>query len=463
MCYNIATYKAKKVTKGVKMDRLKINFDKTVGKIKPMNAVNNGPAGEKERNTGNFEAYKAARFSYARLHDASFYYPYGGEFSVDVHRIFRDFDADVDDESAYIFAPTDEYLKNITDAGTKIFYRLGASIEHGYKYGTFPPKDYLKWAQICERIIRHYTEGWANGFYYDIEYWEIWNEADCTDPGGSNPCWQGTQEEFIDFYCVTSTYLKSKFPHLKIGGPSVAWIGTGLMGALLPEIKARGAALDFFSFHKYSSVVSWIVDDTLLTRKALDENGFYDTEIILNEWNYIKGWGGKLWEYSLATEKNLKGASFALSVMCTAQVLPIDMLMYYDARPNGMNGLFTHSLSPLKTYYVYNAFADLKELGNSAQIEVDGQDIYAVAATNGKESAVLLTFYNDDIEDGKKNICLEVNGANSCGRVKAEIYLLNEKNNMELVKTKFFKSNKFNIKLKAKSYESYMIKFKPEK
>ena len=41
-----------------------------------------------------------------------------------------------------------------------------------------PPKDFRKWAQICEHIIRHYNEGWADGHKWDIRYWEIWNEAD---------------------------------------------------------------------------------------------------------------------------------------------------------------------------------------------------------------------------------------------------------------------------------------------
>jgi hypothetical protein len=236
------------------------------------------------------------------------------------------------------------------------------------------------------------------------------------------------------------------------------------MGALLPEIKARGAALDFFSFHKYASLISWIIDDTLKVRKYLDELGFFDTEIILNEWNYVKAWGGPVWEYSLATEKKLKGASFALSVMCISQALPVDMLMYYDARPHGMNGLFSSdvSLSPLKTYHVYHAFADLKELGNSVPVESLGEDLYAVAATNGKESAVLLTFYNDDQENEEKNICIEVSVANSFDCIRAEFYLLSEDKDMELVKEEFFTSERFNIRLKIRSYESYMIKFKHE-
>ena len=59
-----------------------------------MNAVNNGPAGSPVRKTGNTEAYAALEIPYARNHDASFYSVYGGEHTVDVHRIFKNFDAE---------------------------------------------------------------------------------------------------------------------------------------------------------------------------------------------------------------------------------------------------------------------------------------------------------------------------------------------------------------------------------
>lgn len=65
---------------------------------------------------------------YARNHDASFYSAYGGEHTVDVHRIFKNFDADENDPASYIFEPTDVYTKNTFAAGTKVFYRLGADI-----------------------------------------------------------------------------------------------------------------------------------------------------------------------------------------------------------------------------------------------------------------------------------------------------------------------------------------------
>ena len=125
------------------MKTLTVNFDNICGKIKPMNAVNNGPAGSRVRGVSSFPAYADAKIPFARNHDASFYSGYGGEHTVDVHRIFKNFDADENDPASYVFGPTDRAVLDLIEVGTKPFYRLGASIEHGYKYGTYPPKDYL--------------------------------------------------------------------------------------------------------------------------------------------------------------------------------------------------------------------------------------------------------------------------------------------------------------------------------
>ena len=113
-----------------------LNFDlKNVsGKIKPMHAVNNGPLhSAPTQKRSNLEAYRAARIPYARNHDASYYHGYGGEFIVDVHRIFRDFDADENDPASYDFYYTDEYIGAIQKAGCETYYRLGETIEWGSK------------------------------------------------------------------------------------------------------------------------------------------------------------------------------------------------------------------------------------------------------------------------------------------------------------------------------------------
>ena len=276
------------------MNNVSVNFKKADGKIRHVNATNNGPAGSRVRMTGNFKNYQELEIPYARLHDSAFYAAnYGGEYAVDVHRVFPNFDADENDPASYLFKPTDSYLEDIVSVGTKIYYRLGASIEHGYKRGTYPPKDFLKWAKICEHIIRHYTEGWADGYNHDIEYWEIWNEFDCKNHDGSNPCWQGTNEEYYDFYCTVSAYLKSKFPHLKIGGPALCSFNEPVIKAFLNEVKSRGAALDFFSYHWYGCTVESFVNIIRNVNRVLDDCGFSNMETHINEWNYIRGWLGE--------------------------------------------------------------------------------------------------------------------------------------------------------------------------
>ena len=196
------------------MKNIKVDFSKNVKPMKPLHGVNNGPVRGAGMSTDNTAEFVELGVPYARLHDAQ--YPFGMGCFVDIHCIFRNFDADPTDPASYDFDMTDLYLQKIFEAGANVIYRLGESIEHlPKKYYVHPPKDYVKWAQICEGIIRHYTEGWANGFTYPIEYWEIWNEPD--NPGRM---WTGTDEEYFELYYVASNHLKKRFPHLKIGGYS---------------------------------------------------------------------------------------------------------------------------------------------------------------------------------------------------------------------------------------------------
>ena len=352
---------------------MKVDFTSVVGKMKPMHATNNGPAvqlkalenGTLHPFNNNLYEFKRAGIPYARTHDASFYATYGGEHIVDVNMIFTDFDADPTDPASYDFALTDEYLRVIELSGAKCYYRLGSKIEHwSKKYNTLPPKDFHKWAVVCEHIIRHYTEGWAEGFHMDIEYWEIWNEPDLdADDSAHKRCWGGTKAMFFDLYEIAAKHLKAKFPHLKIGGPAVAGVGSWAED-FLHEMKKRNVPMDFFSWHVYSATVEKVRDRIALARKLMDEAGYTEAESILNEWNYVKGWVGDEWIYSLKMEKGLKGASFIAANMLMAQNEPLDILMYYDARPCGMNGMYSTDLvcNTLKGYHPFHMFNKLFKL-----------------------------------------------------------------------------------------------------
>ncbi len=426
----------KKKLKGrVFIMKISVDFSKDTGKVKIMHAVNNGPVGSSVRgnNFCNIKEFKEAGIPYARNHDAAFFTGYGGEHSTDVHRIFPNFDADVNDPASYVFEPTDNCIANMYAADCKPFYRLGAAIEHGYKKGTYPPKDTIKWAQICEHIIMHYTEGWADGFNYDIEYWEIWNEPDCFNADGSNPCWQGTKPEFVEFFTTAFEYLKNRFPRLKIGGPAMMNIrGAEFNKMIFDALMAKNLTLDFFSFHKYGNTPAQFNDSIEAAYKLLCDYGCEDkTELILNEWNYIRSFYGDKWEYSIRAEKGMKGAAFIASVMCVCQASKLDMLMYYDARPCKMNGMFdTDYYRPLKGYYPFVMFNNLYKMGNAVFAEGDCDYVYATAAKgNNGESGVMLSYFCEEDDAVSADALLDIqNGAKTY-----EMYLLDDEHTNELI------------------------------
>ncbi len=442
------------------MQNMKIDFSKKVGPVKPMHAVNNGPLGKSVRATDNFDLYAAAGFPYARNHDASFCQGYGGEDTVDVHRIFKDFDMDENDPASYLFGPTDTYVKNTFDAGTKVFYRLGASIEHYKKCGTYPPKDFAKWARICEHIIRHYTEGWADGFNYDIEYWEIWNEPECVNADGSNPCWQGTNEQFIELYTVTAKHLKKCFPHLKIGGPAFTgpWRNK-FKRDFLKNVKENNVPLDFYSYHCYAATPIGIYEAVIEGEKALAEYGLEGTETILNEWNYVKGWLGDDWKATLEGEQGLLGSAFTAAAMSLCQYSSLGMLMYYEARPCAMSGIFVTDM-PWKTrkaYYSFKMFNELYKLGTAVEISGDSKTIFGCAAANDEKCAVMFSHFSADENATPETVKVDMSGFSCENGVKAQYYLIDEEHNLELVKEEMLTGDSFAATVELPLYSSCLI------
>ncbi len=414
------------------MKQLHIDFSTRLGKVKPMHAVNNGPVykhGADQRVT-NIDAFREAGIPYVRNHDASFYSTYGGEHTVDVHAIFPNFDADPYDPASYDFACTDEYQRVIDLGGSETFYRLGSKIEHGIKkYGTKAPKDFQKWAVICEHIIRHYTEGWADGFCYKITYWEIWNE-----PDNGITCWSGTMEEFSTFFHTVLHHLKKCFPHLKIGGPALCTLGEWRREKWEPIFEKITVKPDFISWHQYTDDPKQVIIHAREARRIMDAYGLQEAESILNEWNYVKGWLAEEWIESLKTEKTLKGASFISAFMCTALYESIDMLMYYDARPCAMNGMFPYDVvsERLKGYYPFWMFGQMYRMDAYVPVTTDDADLYLCATVSEDRSGVMLTYYNDKGGEPTKEVTLTWEGFDA---TTAKIYLLDENNDATLVKT----------------------------
>jgi hypothetical protein len=265
-----------------------------------------------------------------------------------------------------------------------------------------------------------------------MPYWEIWNEPDLDDEDSPNKrCWGGTKAQFFDLYEITAKHLKSCFPHLKIGGPGLArnheWAEE-----FLSEMQKRKTPIDFFSWHVYSLDTAWIIRKSYIMREMLDKYGFTQTESHLNEWNYVKGWTEEF-VYTLESIHSIKGAAFVMSIICEAQKLPIDMLMYYDTRVGSVfNGAFDfYTLRPLKGYYPLKWYGEFYDLENEVRAENSIEDIYTLCGVDkeGKVTAIISRFSDDDT---KENTKLKIDfGKNA----QFDIFLLDKDHDGELVKT----------------------------
>ena len=387
------------------MTKITVDLHTPVKKMKPMHGGGQPPLGGAGM-TEYFHYLTEAGIPFSRLHDVGGVFG-GGRF-VDVPNLFRDFDADETDPRNYDFAFTDLLIKALVDAGVEPYFRLGTTIENQAlvkAYRIYPPKDSLKWARICEHIIRHYTEGWADGFRYDIRYWEIWNEPEVQD----RMMWMGTDEEYYELYDVAARHLKACFPHLKIGGyASCGFYAvapaeeidpvTRLPGTIPPSehekhlltffygffdyIRKHSSPIDFFSWHSYADVSRVRVMDRWL-HEELEKLGYGGLETHLNEWNPYPT------EYGTAHH-----SAEVAAMMIALQNGYTDAMMIYDMRTSTAPycPLFDIKTNkPIHAYYALAAFNELYKLGTEVECSSGLDRLYALAASNGKKHALLLS------------------------------------------------------------------------
>ena len=400
------------------MSKIAVNLKKSVKPMKKMHAGGQPPL--RGADTSMFKYLSDAGIPYSRLHDV------GGAFGsnryVDIPNIFRDFDADVNDPASYDFTFTDFLIKALVDAGIEPYYRLGVTIENQCDikpYYIYPPKDYKKWAEICEHIIMHYTEGWADGFKYNIEYWEIWNEPD------NKQMWTGTPEEFFELYDVTAKHLKSRFPHLKIGGyassgfyavvPGSDAVNDAWLSTLVPYfykffayIKEHNSPIDFFSWHSYANTANTSIMDKWL-HGELENLGYAGLETHLNEWD------------PYASERGTAHHSAEVAaMMIEMQHGYTDVCCIYDMRTNygTYTPLFdTERNKPRTAYYSMVAFNQLYRLGTEVECISDTEGLHALAALDGKHGALMLSNLTGESCD------IEISGVDLSG---AHFYVLDQ-------------------------------------
>lgn len=347
---------------------LSADFSETVGKIKPVNGTNLGPRLITSKYNAHRELFKNARFGLVRLHDAPWDNP--TLRLVDMHMIFGNMNDDSADPANYYFDATDDYVKSILDAGAPIMYRLGVSIEHTAPrtYFAKEPKDIEKAAEIFAGIVRHYNRGWGNGFNYGIKYWEIWNEPNIIPMMWDNADFTA----YCRFYVCVAKRLKREFPEIKVGGPALAGSNEETLARFVDYCRKEDAPLDFCSWHTYSSSLADLLDPPDAIRRLLDERGYTETELHLDEWHYINlPWsvvqgtdGDRRMHREMADGdggiNGIDAAAFIACVLALWQETPIDSANYYATSLMEEEwGLIDNFGYPYKTYYVFQGFGEM--------------------------------------------------------------------------------------------------------
>jgi len=410
---------------------VEVQRDTQVGPVKAVNGVGQPPLPKyslhSEQKPPMFHYLKEAGIPYSRLHDVGGWL--GGGMYVDIPNLFPDFDADENDPKNYRFEFTDALLDNLDKhGGVEPFFRLGVTIENFVYYKgirKFPrmcsqaPKDHAKWARICEHIVRHYTEGWANGLKLKITYWEIWNEPENNPIDELNPLYDKPFEDYIHLYGVAASHLKSKFPHLKIGGYASCGFYAGVGSDKIPAAnssprmeyfvecahKFLAAArdnkwpLDFFSYHSYSKP-NEALRQVRFADELLNSYGFTadKCERINNEWL------PKAEHHLLGSAEQ---ASAIAAEMLGMQNGPCDVACIYDARCDV--GVYSPLFNPLtfkphKAYYAFVDFNELRKLGKAVKCSVSDEVLWASAAAADGKAAVMIA------NDSKNAVPLELKG-----------------------------------------------------
>ncbi|MGC9330464.1 MAG: GH39 family glycosyl hydrolase [Bacteroidales bacterium] len=161
------------------------------------------------------------------------------------------------------------------------------------------------------QILKHYIDGWNNGYNYGIEYAEIWNEPDLPD------FWSGDVQEYIALYRIAANKIKDYDPTIKVGGPAVSNpYDRSFMDVFLDSVSTHNLPADFILYHLYYHPNPYhFLYTNEMVREKTDAYGLTDIELINTEWNSYMFNFELQWEYGMFDALNAATLASTLHYM----------------------------------------------------------------------------------------------------------------------------------------------------
>lgn len=451
-------------SRGVSAETISLDCEKVVGDIRPLQGGNDGPI-----QSGGLvdlsQFHRELSIPFTRLHDCR----WPNTDVVDIHNVFPNPQADPRNPANYDFARTDDCIEAVRKTGAQVVYRLGESIEHTpRKYHVNPPADFDNWAAACVGIIQHYNDGWAGGFHDAIRYWEIWNE-----PENRPRCWTGSDEQYFTLYEKTAKAIKSHWPDLKVGGPSLGYTGKIVAGHFEPGefmlhfleyCKSHALPLDFFSWHLYGNDPGEYLIRARGIRQLLNDRGWEKTEMHLNEWNYLPGnqWlsagpesQGPTREKYFERMTGLEGAAFCAAVLMALQDSPVDVANFFAANTQPL-GLFSQHGTPHKTYYAFKAFRELLDTPRRLQLTGSLPGVWMCAGINADRTQIGILL--SKVEGGDGTISIRIVHLPWNGESVFDVLTVDGTHNLERIDARAFDPSNQTIPLDMTTSSMFLLK-----
>ena len=437
---------------------VRVDLSILAGEIKPMHGMCNGPV---SYGADISDAFREIGVPYIRFDGAD---TASGGYAVDVSKIFRNLDRDPSDPDNYSFELTDKYVESALLTGAKVIYRLGESRD---LLGTISDKTYDDLdllSRICVNIIRHYNEGWANGYHFDIQYFELWN-------GGED------SKRDIEIYGRLANAVKMHDESIRVGG--MCYGDATKSRELLRACQKHRYPIDFLTVESFGADPSRVCGEIESLSMFAKNQGFAGLEIILGRWMMVDCdiLGDTPLQKALRVNdprtrdmrrelalsaRSVKGAAYAAAMMLELNAVDdIAGACFFDAQPaiSSFCSLTDRFGMPEKPFYAFRSFGELYRARNAVLCTVDRQDgfahsgIYASAAlSDGGEGIIMLASFG-----GCGVVDLRIDGITD-EQYSADVYMLDGVKNMELADSVSLSGMKKRLVLNVSEYGAVLIK-----
>jgi hypothetical protein len=277
-----------------------VHFAEEFGRIAPIHGVNNGPlvrnAWEIEDcqqiwyGSNYTEEYNEIQIPSSRTH---------GEGPGDMNRIWVHADEDgvpVYDGydplnlSNYDFTETDQRVQaTMATTHTSVYWRMGYSkafpAYQDCSDWRSPPDNFTVYAQAAVQVLKHYRQGWNDGFYYDgFDVVEVWNEPYLSD------WWSGTAEQYYELYHAVNSAVTNEFGD-EIDVVAAITLGDdGFSHSFMKLAQQNNEPIDAVYVHLYrvnpSQTTYFFTHETESLGVFLEQYGYSkNTPVYITEWN----------------------------------------------------------------------------------------------------------------------------------------------------------------------------------